>query len=154
MIHRCLLFLLLVSLATSCVREVTIENARAEVTSVGPLADSDGNVLIYFTLRDLEGDDQAVGVDICDAPGVRCGVAFLAGGDALDRLPTIPKDSDVLHETHWHPGCGRYIDDDFVAQSPADDFVVAVYTLPSDGDAVYSEPTSLAALGVTANPCE
>lgn len=149
------LTLLLVLALTSCVREVDIENARGEITSIGALAMDDAhNVVIPFTVRDLEGDDQAVAVDICDAPGDNCGVAFHGGGDPLDRLPTIPKNSDVLHEFHWAAGCGRYLDDGFVPQALDDEFVVALYVLPSDGDAVYSEPTSLAALGAAEISCE
>ncbi len=147
---------LAVASLAGCVREVEIENQPAEVTSVGALSvDANQNVIIGFSIRDFEGDDQLISVDICDAPGDNCGVAEVAvGGDPLDRVPAVPKNTDVFHEFRWAAWCGRWLDQELVPSAPDDEFVVAVSVLPSMSDPVYSEPSSLAALGAVDGACE
>lgn len=141
---------------TGCVREIDIENQPATITSVGALSlDDRANVVVPYTLRDLEGDDQIVAIDICDGPDDTCGIAEEATGSTpLDRVPTVPKDSDVLHEFVWQPWCGRWVDQQLETLDVDDEFVVRVTVLPSNDDPVYSEPTSLTALGADVGSCE
>lgn len=139
-----------------CVRQIDIENQPASVTSVGPVSlDERQNVLVPFTVRDIEGDDQVVVVDVCDAPNDNCGAASIAlGSDPLNRITTVPRDTDVLHEFRWQPWCGRWLDETLEPVGLDDEFVIAVTVLSSESDPVYSEPSSLAAMGAEESDCE
>jgi hypothetical protein len=144
------LSIILAALAVSaCAQEITIENERAQVTSVGPLSiDERGNLVVPFTLLDHEGDDQAVAIEICDSEDTGCGPAAEAlGGDPLDRLPTVPKGTDVPHEFRWQPWCGRWLDGELEPAALDDEYVVGLRVVSDDGEPVYSEPFSLAGLG-------
>ena len=140
-----------------CIREVDIENRDAEVTSVGPLAPTDTTeaVVVTFTIRDFEGDDQNVSIQICDGPDDNCGTAAeAAGGDPLSRVTAVPRDTDVEHEFHWDASCGRWVGGELEAMGADQEFVVAVSLLPSQSEPVYSAPTTLAELGVSEGSCE
>lgn len=85
-------------------------NRTARITSVGPVELDERFVEIQYTLRDREGDDQNVDVEICPAAseGDRDCMTPVQGlgGDGTERLPTVPKDTDVPHRYAWRVGCG------------------------------------------------
>lgn len=140
---------------TGCAREITIENEDAYVSSVGPLAlDEMQNVVVHYTLRDPEGDDQNVQITVCEAPDQQCGVAVEGlGGDPTTRVPTIPADTDVPHEFRWSPWCGRWQGENRLDSNPDEEYVVGITIRTGSSDTVYSEPFTLSALGTTGGDC-
>jgi hypothetical protein len=85
------------------------QNRKAHVTSVGPVEPNERFVEIQYTLRDREGDDQRVDVQICPAdqvPGGCLAPVQGLGGDGTNRLPTVPEATDVPHRFSWRAGCG------------------------------------------------
>ena len=135
---------------TACAQEIDIENQDATITSIGPLSSAaSGSIVVPFTLRDREGDDQTVAVTICMAPGEDCGAAAEAnGGDPMHRLPTVPKQSDVPHEFRWDTACGRWIDGELEPAVLDTEYVIGLRVVSGDPEPVYSDPFSLAELGV------
>ncbi|MFP4599811.1 MAG: hypothetical protein ACLFVJ_16250, partial [Persicimonas sp.] len=73
----------------------------------------DDLVSIPYLVRDREGDDQQIRVEICEWDGERasaCGSAVQGpGGDGTAFVPTTPAGSCVLHVFHWDVGCGRFV---------------------------------------------
>lgn len=86
-------------------------NRPPNLTSIGPISFDGNSVLVEYTLRDREGDDQSIEVDVCerspDSPDV-CGTpAEGAASDGRNFLPTVPRGEDVEHRFAWNVGCGR-----------------------------------------------
>lgn len=148
---RTLTILIALAAVTGCAREIDIENQDASVTSIGPIdLNSAGNVVVPFTVRDHEGDDQTVLVQICDAPDEGCGTAVVApGSDPLDRLPTVPRRTDVLHEFRWDVWCGRWFGQELEPSDLDSEYVVRIEVITGEAEPVYSEPFSLSGLGAT-----
>ncbi len=106
----------------ACETTIDVGNLPTRVTAVGPVEASslvqfeDGTqgfsqVRIGYALRDFEGDDASVEIEICEeGDESTCGTPFRGfGGDGLSRLPTIPVDTDVAHRYEWEAGCGRIV---------------------------------------------
>lgn len=143
--------------ATGCVRDVETLDEPAVVTSIGPITTgADGNVVVSYTLRDFEGDDQTVRIEICDADGEDCGPAVQApGGDPTTRVPTIPENTDVLHTFHWNPWCGRYVGADLTASQIDAEYIVSIEVADTETGPVTSEPFTLESVGLlNAGDCE
>lgn len=140
---------------TGCAREITIENQEGHVSSIGPIElDEAANVIVHYTLRDPEGDDQDIRVDVCSAPDEDCGIAVEGlGGDSTTRLPTVPAATDVPHEFRWAQRCGRWQGQDLVESKLDRSYVVGITVTNSPTGTVYSEPFTLNALGATAGDC-
>ncbi|MBA2663244.1 MAG: hypothetical protein H0U74_13205 [Bradymonadaceae bacterium] len=113
------LLILALVLTPGCADRVEVGNLTAEITAIGPIAiDDDGRLAIAYALRDDEGDDQDVIIEICEAPGERCGEPDPRGnhgGHTTTNLPTRPARTDVGHVFRWDLGCGRVIDNSTVA---------------------------------------
>lgn len=98
----------------ACQTAVDVENTVGQVTSVSNVRVVDVSGLAEFvevdyTVRDREGDDLDVLVEVCDAMDV-CGVAWQApGADGTYRVTTEPFDTDVPHVFRWDTGCGRVL---------------------------------------------
>lgn len=151
------ILLVVLVLGAGCVRDIEVENQEAIITSVGPLEiDARSNVVVLYTIRDAEGDDEDVRVEICEAPEDDCGTAVEGlGGDPTQRVPTVPQGTDVLHEFRWNPWCGRYVGTDRVTTELATEYVAAVRVLRSETPPVVSSPFTLEGLGVVeARDCE
>ncbi len=150
--------LLAIALATStsaCVRVVEIENEPAQITSVGPLVAEGPHLAVEYTIRDFEGDDQAVDVTVCEAPDDACGPAYAAnGGDPLQRVPTVPEGTDVLHEFWWDVACGRIVDGERVATDAATEYVVRVAVRGSDDEVLATEPFTIDQFVLDDRECE
>ena len=147
----------MIAAATGCVREIDTLDEPAEVTSVGPIATDDAdNVVVSYTLRDFEGDDQTVRVEVCTVDGEECGPAVQApGGDPTTRVPTVPENTDVLHTFHWNPWCGRYVETDLVGSEIDAQYIVSIEVLGTETGPVTSEPFTLESVGlVSAGDCE
>ncbi|MFW5966913.1 MAG: hypothetical protein ACOCV2_05310 [Persicimonas sp.] len=73
-------------------------------------------VAIPYLIRDREGDDQRIRVEICtadDGEVDECGTAVRASGDdGTFFVPTTPAGACVLHVFYWDVGCGRFVTDD------------------------------------------
>lgn len=152
--HLCAL-LLIATLSAGCVRVVEIENTPGHVTSVGPIDGAGPFVVVSYTVRDLEGDDQTVRFVVCEQNGDDCGPAIAApGGDPTERVPTVPEDSDALHEFWWNPWCGRFVDGERVESELTADYVIRVSILDTDQEPLESEPFTLEQLQLDEGDCE
>ncbi len=147
--------LLFALVATGCVREIDIENRDARITSIGPLGlDDADNVIVQYTIRDPEGDDQDLQIEICTAPGEQCGFAAEGiGGDPTSRVPTVPAGTDVTHEFRWAPWCDRWRGTERIPSEPDQEYVVGITVLTGSASPVYSEPFTLTDLGTTGGDC-
>lgn len=121
----------------ACQTAVDVENTTAQVTSVSDvrvvaLAGIAQYVEVDYTLRDREGDDVDVIVEVCDASDV-CGVAWQApGADGTYRVTTEPFDTDVPHVFRWDAGCGRVLDGASAALALGDELTLRVSVEGSD----------------------
>ena len=74
-----------------------------------PVGSPPSEVDVEYSLRELEGDDTDVLVQVCDASDV-CGAAWQGPGrDGTSRVTTVPFDTDVPHIFRWNPSCGRVV---------------------------------------------
>lgn len=138
--------LILVVFALSCSETINVPDQPVEVTSVGPIELSTANVLVHYTLKDFEGDDAEITVEICE--GSSCGVAFEgAGSDGTLRVPTVPRDTDVPHIFSWDIGCGLWRNDERVGVDITAEYTVVV--TPLGGEPFESEAFILEDLGAT-----
>lgn len=151
---RTIMLLCFAPALAACAQEVFIENLPAAVTSVGPIrAAADGAVVVSFSLLDDEGDDQRVGVLICDAPGEGCGVAHAGPGTpSLERVPTAPPGQETLHEFRWAPQCGRWDGTDNIASDLDTPYVFGIELLETQAAPVYSPEFRLDELGLAEFP--
>jgi hypothetical protein len=141
----------------ACSETIDIDNADARITSVGALDVVTENgapryVDVTYSVRDFEGDDVDVIVEICNAAGTSCGVAWQgAGGDGTFRVITQPYDTDVPHVFRWDAACGSVVAD---ARTDAELGASSIFRISvQDGDThLDSMPFSLADLGFAALP--
>lgn len=90
---------------------------------------------VVYTLRDYEGDDVDLNVQVCDAGG-RCGAAWQApGGDGTYRVPTEPFDTDVPHVFRWDVGCGRAVGASVEGVGLTDELRLKIGVVGSDSSA-------------------
>lgn len=90
-------------------------NQSPSITSIGPLNFDGTSLVVNYTLRDAEGDDQSVYVGVCalDEPSDEPSESLCpqpvegAPSDGRTSLPTVPKGEDVSHQFAWNVGCGR-----------------------------------------------
>ncbi|MEZ4460190.1 MAG: hypothetical protein R3E66_10785 [bacterium] len=144
------LFVLMVCLG--CDETIDVDNSPAQVTAVGGIT-SVGSpptaVDVEYTLRDLEGDDTDVLVQICDESDV-CGAAWQsAGGDGTARVTTVPFDTDVPHIFRWNPSCGRVVGSS-VQASGLDDSLRFRIQVAESTSSLESVPFTLRELGFAA----
>jgi hypothetical protein len=123
-----------------------------------------GDALVLpYLIKDIEGDDQAIKVEICQWDGqeaTACGVAVQArGGDGSTFIPTTPAGSCILHLFYWDVGCGRFVGTDGGASpsramidSVDDQLVARVSVVGSDEAPRQTEPFSLADIGFDSLP--
>lgn len=121
-------------------------NFDASVTSVGPVTNGERAVMVDYALRDHEGDDQTVDVDICestDGEPEACGDAVQGiGGDGTETVPTVPRGDSVTHRFAWAAGCGRVVDGSCTETDVSTTYVARV-SLEDVDDAATSAPFSL-----------
>ncbi len=138
--------LILAVLALSCSETIDVPDTPVEVTSIGPIELAASNVVVNYTLKDFEGDDAEITVEICD--GASCGVAFEgSGSDGTLRVPTVPRDTDVPHVFTWDIGCGLWLNDERVGVDIAAEYTVVI--TPFGGEPFESEVFVLEELGAT-----
>lgn len=104
--------LLMLLLTAACADSIEQENLEANVTAIGPIAlDAQDRILITYALRDYEGDDQNITLEICEANAQRCGTPNPAARNvgSLHSLPTIPARTDVTHSFTFDTACGRLV---------------------------------------------
>lgn len=152
-----------------CETTIDVANLETQVTSVGPIEasslvqlddDTQGfsQVRIGYSLRDYEGDDASIQVEICEVgEDSNCGIPFRGfGGDGLSRLPTIPVDTDVPHIYEWAPGCGRIVGLERVETSLDISYFARISIAGGEGEPVESPEFLLSDLGFDAEteiPC-
>jgi hypothetical protein len=124
----------------------------------------DGNALVIpYLLRDREGDDQRIKVELCEWDGseaVSCGVAVQsAGGDGTSFVPTTPAGTCILHVFYWDVGCGRFVATDNggtpqkVFIDGVDQALVAqVSVIGSEEEPTQTEPFTLEGIGFESVP--
>lgn len=144
-------------------------NQSPSITSVGPLQYDGTNLVVEYTLRDAEGDDQSVSVGICEGEPPSDGICPVpvegAPSDGLSSLPTVPEGEDVAHRFAWNVGCGRVdsgsceptaLDQEYVVRIRLDGTDEAVasesFTLGGDFDAE-TVPSCDESAGTIPNPC-
>lgn len=147
-------------LIVGCEETIEVGNLDAEVTTIGPIEASGfvqfdeetqgfSQVRIRYTLRDYEGDDVAVSVEVCeeDAPDT-CGAPFRGyGGDGVSRVPTAPFDSDVPHVFEWIAGCGRIVGDSVEPTDIEASYIARVRVRGTSGAPIVSQPFRLGDMG-------
>lgn len=130
----------------ACDEAIDIDNLDAQITSVGAVrAAGATEVDVDYTIRDYEGDDVNVIVEICD--DTECGVAWQGdGADGTYRVTTTPFDSDVPHVFRWLVRCGR------VGAPQVDATTPVFFRLHVEGteSTLDSQPFLLQGLGVSA----
>lgn len=148
---------MLVCGVAACSETIDIDNADARITSVGALdvVNADGAprfVDVNYSVRDFEGDDVDVIVEVCQADGSDCGVAWQgAGADGTFRVITQPYDTDVPHVFRWDVGCGLVIGEARTDADPAASLIFRI-SVAETGIALDSMPFSLSDLGFAALP--
>lgn len=85
----------------------------ASLTSIGPVTFDGQSVVVDYTLRDPDGDEQDIDVGVCrddgDLPDGRCPTPVEGAlSDGTSSLPTNPAGEDVTHRFAWNVGCGRF----------------------------------------------
>lgn len=147
-------------MAMGCETTIDVDNVPTRVTSVGPIEASSlvqiddqstafSQVRIGYTLRDFEGDDASIEIEICEeADDSNCGAPFRGyGGDGVTRLPTIPFDTDVPHYFEWEVGCGRLVGTELVETEPTVSYVALIRVAGSGEQPVRSPAFRLEDLG-------
>lgn len=139
-----------------CGETIEVDDRPAQVTGVDAalaveLAGQPQFVEVTYTLRDYEGDDIDLEVEVCDASNT-CGVAWQApGADGTYRLPTEPFDTDVTHVFRWDVGCGRVLGGAVEGVNLTDELRLKISVL--DGESSAETPVfSLETLGFVAVP--
>lgn len=150
--------------STGCGEGIDVPNAAAEVSQVGdPDGDDatdiervDASLSIPYLIRDREGDDQRLLVEICTltAEGIdRCGVAVQGpGGDGANFVPTTPAGTNLLHVFHWNVGCGRFVNTQRVQAAPDEPLVAQISVVDSDAEPARSAQFTLDEVGFDALP--
>ena len=148
---------ILVGGLAACSETIDIGNADARITSVGALdvvseSGAPRYVDVTYSVRDFEGDDVDVIVEICRADGTACGVAWQGpGADGTFRVITEPYDTDVPHVFRWDAACGAVIADARVDAELGVSSLFRVSVLGADTH-LDSLPFSLTDLGFVALP--
>ncbi len=124
----------------------------------------DGDALVIpYLIKDREGDDQRINVELCEWNGseaVNCGVASqAAGGDGTSFVPTTPADTCILHVFYWDVGCGRFVGTDDGAnpqqafiESVDQELVARVSVVGSEEEPSRTEPFTLEGIGFESVP--
>ena len=146
----------LLALAAGCgPGQVDQFNNPAEITAVGPVSFDGTEVLIDYTLRDQEGDDQSLSVEICagdESSQKTCPTPVQGtGGDGIDLVPTVPRATDAEHRFAWAVGCGRVDGDSCVDSKTNTEYTVRLSVDGTDEQAS-SEPFTLEDLSADALP--
>ena len=145
-----------------CGEEIRVPNRPPELlcaadpicVTLAPSEDGDA-VSIGYQIRDIDGDDQQVTVEICEAGGGdgggvaedSCGFAIRGGGDGGEWVPTDPHGGVAAHVFRWRFGCGRILPTGQRAVPTLQEPLVARVTLPGTAEARISETFSLEDLG-------
>jgi hypothetical protein len=140
-----------------CSETIDIDNVEAQITSVGALdmvteSGVPRYVDVAYSVRDLEGDDVDIVVEVCDADGSSCGVAWQGpGGDGTFRVITEPYDTNVSHVFRWDVACGVVIAD---ARADADLSASSMFRIRIHGAETHldSMPFALSDFGFSALP--
>ena len=160
---------LVVAALVGCGDDVRVPNRLPELLCAAPDADQDDGaqpgcleevtvgvedngeaVAIGYRIRDEDGDDQQVTVEICEAHDrTSCGFAFRGGGDGGEWVPTDPFGGAATHVYHWRFGCGWLLPASGERRLPElTESLVARVSLPGTEEARTSEPFSLQDLGL------
>lgn len=149
------LLLPLLLLATACGDSLEQGNLEANITAVGPIAlDAQNRIFITYALRDLEGDDQDITLEICEKDAQKCGTPNPKGKNSgsLKHLPTLPANTDVTHTFSFDTACGRIVDDKTVPFTLNTPYIVRVQINDTEKSLTSPEFTLTADLGLTAIP--
>jgi hypothetical protein len=144
-----------------------VPDAGAQPAASGAMISrSDDSAVIPYLLRDPEGDDQSIKVELCQWDGQeasQCGVAVQGrGGDGSNFVPTTPAGACILHVFYWDVGCGRFVGTDnggspsrAMIESVDQQLVARVSVVGSDEAPMQTEPFSLEEIGFESLPaCE
>lgn len=142
---RRLMFLCVV--LSACSTSIDVGDTPAQVTQIGPVELVGTELRIHYALRDYEGDDAQIVVEVCEEDV--CGVAFEGtGSDGTQRVPTVLADTDVPHVFVWNLGCGILVGTELVAVDAEAEYVVRI--TPEGGEPAESHVFKLADLGLPA----
>lgn len=152
----CVLTLMVaITAIAGCSEQIVVADEPAELPDA-PAASwlDDGLVALDFTLRDDEGDDQDLRVEICEGTSSedasRCGFPFQGpGSDGVDFVPTAPAGQVIPHRFVWDVGCGRVGAGEVFASALDASYVARVTVLDDNGASKVSAPFTLTELGAT-----
>lgn len=153
MTNRTLLAIVAMTFVSSaCAEELSLEDTPPSILAVGPVeAGTDGNVLVTYSITDLEGDDATLEALVCR--GNECTPAYQGdGGDGLGRVPTVPEEPGGQSATHvfaWDAACGS-IDASSGDRIPAaadEEISIGLRLAGTDDSPTQSAPFTLDSLG-------
>lgn len=132
--------------------DLDLPNRDAELSEVSVEPVDANRAAVWYTVRDAEGDDQAIAVELCAADGDGCVVPQpAAGGDGLATIPTVPAGQPVRHVFHWTLDCATL--DELEALAPDGPYIARV-TVVRAGVSAESEPFGVEDLGISPSLCE
>ena len=118
----CRLLLTLLLAASACSEQIEVENARGELLEgsikalLGPQDREQHTLTIEFKLRDEEGDDQKLHLEVCQATDAgdltACGFPYQGeDSDGTGFLFTLPDGDPATHRFVWDYTCGRVLEE-------------------------------------------
>ena len=138
------IFLMVCGLLTACTTTIDVADTPPEITRIGPLSVQGDRLLVEYAIRDLEGDDAEILVEVC---ATECGTAFEGlNSDGTQRVTTAPFDTDVPHVFVWDLNCGSLVGTDVVAVAAETEYLIRI--TPVGGDSVESSTFRLSDLGL------
>ena len=112
-----------------CGADRVIENQDATLIALDtPLWNEEQqSVDLLYTLRDEEGDDQKIRVEVCHDDGTQCGFPIEGrGSDGTIHIPTMRFSQDTQHLFRWDIGCGRIVGDQIQETSLSQDYQIRI----------------------------
>jgi len=141
---RFLKILLAFGFLAACTTTIDVADTPPEITRIGPLSIQGDQLVVEYSIRDLEGDDARILVEVCTTT---CGVAFEgANSDGTQRVTTAPFDSDVPHIFVWDLNCGSLVGTEIVAIDADAEYRVRI--TPVGGDPAETSTFRLSELGL------
>lgn len=142
---RFLKILLASGLLGACTTTIDVADTPPEVTQIGPFSINADQLSVEYAIRDLEGDDARLLVEIC---AIDCGIAFEGpDSDGTQRVTTAPFDTDVPHIFVWDLNCGMLSGTEVVAVDATTDYRIRI--TPEGGEPVESSTFRLSDLGLS-----
>lgn len=129
-----------------CSTSIDVGDTPPQVTQLGPLELIGDELRVHYALRDFEGDDATIVVEICEEDV--CGIAFEGrNSDGTQRVPTALFDTDVPHVFVWNLGCGMLVGTEVMAADAEAEYRVRI--TPEGGEGVESHVFKLSELGLS-----